>query len=99
VRRCPATFQPASSTSPSATPPGWRQAGAITLAGTAGDSYHNALAETIIGLYKAELIRHRGPWPTAAAVGADSTPGRLYGPLGSIPPAEYEQNWLRANTP
>jgi putative transposase len=38
------------------------EAGALTSVGSRGDSYDNALAETIIGLYKAELIRNRGPW-------------------------------------
>jgi putative transposase len=82
------------------------QAGAIASAGTAGDSYDNALAETIMGLYKAELIRHRGPWLSSAAV-ARSTAGwvswfntrRLYGPLGDIPPAEYEQAWAEGRLP
>ncbi len=37
-------------------------AGAASSAGSRGDSYDNALAETIIGLYKTELIRNRGPW-------------------------------------
>ena len=44
------------------------QAGAIASAGTAGDSCDNALAETIIGLYKAELIHRRGPWKTLAGL-------------------------------
>jgi transposase InsO family protein len=38
------------------------EAGAVTSVGSRGDSYDNALAETIIGLYKTELIRRRGPW-------------------------------------
>ena len=82
------------------------QAGAIASAGTAGDSYDNALAETIIGLYKAELITHRGPWKTLAGVEAATARWvswfnhrRLYGPLGDVPPAEYEQAWLEGHTP
>lgn len=78
------------------------QAGAITSVGSKGDSYDNALAETIIGLYKAELIRHRGPWHSVPLVEAATAwwagwfnNRRLYGPLGDIPPAEYEQNWLK----
>ena len=81
-------------------------AGAIASAGTAGDSYDNALAETIIGLYKAELVHRRGPWKTLAGLEAATAwwvswfnHRRLYGPLGDIPPAEYEQNWLDGNTP
>jgi len=82
------------------------QAGAATSVGSKGDSYDNALAETIIGLYKAELIRHRGPWPSVALVEAATAwwvgwfnNRRLYGPLGDIPPAEYEQNWLKGQQP
>jgi len=82
------------------------QAGAITSAGSKGDSYDNALAETIIGLYKAELIRHRGPWHSVPAVEAATAwwagwfnSRRLYGPLGDIPPAEYERNWLEGQQP
>jgi len=82
------------------------QAGAVASAGTAGDSYDNALAETIIGLYKAEHIRHRGPWRTVAVVEAATAwwvswfnTRRLYGPLGDIPPAEYEQAWAEGRLP
>jgi putative transposase len=82
------------------------QAGAIASAGTAGDSYDNALAETIIGLYKAELIHRRGPWRSVAEVEAATAwwvswfnHRRLYGPLGDIPPAEYEQNWQDGQMP
>jgi putative transposase len=81
------------------------EAGAIASAGSKGDSYDNALAETIIGLYKAELIRHRGPWPSVPLVEAAtawwvawSSNRRLYRPLGDIPPAEYEQAWLEGQT-
>ena len=82
------------------------EAGAIASVGSKGDSYDNALAETIIGLYKAELIRHRGPWHSVALVEAAtawwtgwSSNRRLYRPLGDIPPAEYEQNWLEGQQP
>ena len=44
------------------------QAGIAASVGTVGDSYDNALAETINGLYKTELIKPRGPWRTADAV-------------------------------
>lgn len=81
------------------------QAGAITSVGSTGDSYDNALAESIIGLYKAELIGHRGPWHSLSQVEAATAwwagwfnNRRLYGPLGDIPPAEYEQNWLENRT-
>jgi putative transposase len=76
------------------------EAGAIASVGPEGDSYDNALAETIIGLYKAELIRHRGPWHSVSHVEAATAwwvgwfnNQRLYRPLGDVPPAEYEQTW------
>ena len=82
------------------------EAGAVTSVGSKGDSYDNALAESVIGLYKAELIYRRGPWKTVAAVEAATAwwvgwfnTRRLFGPLGHIPPAEYEQNWQRGQTP
>ena len=81
------------------------EAGAITSVGSKGDSYDNALAKTIIGLYKAELIAHRGPWHNLSQVEAATAwwagwfNNRLYGPLGDIPPAEYEQNWLEGKAP
>jgi putative transposase len=82
------------------------EAGAITSVGSKGDSYDNALAETIIGLYKAELIAHRGPWQHLAQVEAATAwwvgwfnNRRLYGPLGDIPPAEYEQAWAEGQMP
>jgi putative transposase len=82
------------------------EAGAVTSAGSKGDSYDNALAETIIGLYKAELIAHRGPWQGLSEVEAATAwwvgwfnNRRLCGPLGDIPPAEYEQNWLEGRRP
>lgn len=82
------------------------QAGAITSAGSKGDSYDNALAETIIGLYKAELIGHCGPWHGLAQVETATAwwvswfnTRRLYGPLGDIPPAEFEQAWLERHRP
>ena len=57
-------------------------------------------------MYKAELIRRRGPWHSVALVEAATAwwtgwfnNRRLYGPLGDIPPAEYEQNWLKGQQP
>ena len=73
------------------------QAGAVTSVGSKGDSYDNALAETIIGLYKAELIRHRGPWRGLEDVEYATLEyvdwfnhRRLHGELGMVPPAEFE---------
>ena len=75
--------------------------GAAPSIGTVGDSYDNALAETAIGYYKAELIRgpaRTGPWKTIEEVEL-ATHGwvhwhntqRLHGYLGDLPPAEFEQ--------
>ncbi len=57
----------------------------------------NALAETINGLYKAEVIRHRGPWRNLEDVEFATLEWvdwfnnrRLFGPIGNIPPAEFE---------
>jgi putative transposase len=71
--------------------------GAVTSVGSKGDSYDNALAETVNGLYKTELIRARGPWRTAdqvelatAAWVAWWNEERLHSACGDIPPAEFE---------
>jgi putative transposase len=72
-------------------------AGIVPSVGSKGDSFDNALAETVNGLYKAELIRRRGPWRDAAAVAVATAAwvawwnsARLHGALGHVPPAEYE---------
>ena len=70
--------------------------------GSVGDSYDNALAETINGLYKTEVIRHpnKGPWKTIDDVEYATLEGvdwfnnrRLLKPIGNIPPAEYEKQY------
>jgi putative transposase len=68
--------------------------------GTVGDSYDNALAESIIGLYKTEVIDHLGPWETPAQVEAATSEwaswyntARVMRRTGGRPPAEYEQAW------
>ncbi len=73
--------------------------GAVTSVGSKGDSYDNALAETVNGLYKAELIYRRGPWKTIEQVELATAAWvhwwnqrRLHGACGKIPPAEYEAN-------
>ena len=73
------------------------EAGIAPSVGSKGDSYDNALAETINGLYKAELIHRRGPWKTRESVELATLEWvswfnhqRLMGPLGHIPPAEAE---------
>jgi transposase InsO family protein len=78
------------------------EAGIAPSVGSKGDSYDNALAETINGLYKAELIHRRGPWKTRESVELATLEWvswfnhqRLMGPLGYIPPAEAEANYNR----
>ncbi len=73
------------------------EAGIEPSVGSVGDSYDNALAETIIGLYKTELINKEGPWQEMEQVEiktldwVDSfNDRRLLGPIGNIPPVEYE---------
>jgi transposase InsO family protein len=76
------------------------EAGIEPSAGTVGDSYDNALAETINGLYKAEVIHRRGPWRSFEAVEFATLEWvdwfnhrRLLEPIGNIPPAEAEQRY------
>ena len=76
------------------------EAGIEPSVGSKGDSYDNALAETINGLYKAELIHRRGPWKTSEAVELATLEWvswfnhhRLMESLGYIPPAEAEANY------
>lgn len=74
--------------------------------GSRGDSYDNALAESVIGLYKTEVIRRKGPWKgfdeveyaTLEWVDWYNTQ-RLFGPIGLIPPAEHEANYYREDEP
>ena len=81
------------------------EAGVEPSVGSRGDSYDNALAETINGLYKAELIHRRAPWKTKAAVELATlewvawfNTQRLLEPIGHIPPAEAEANYYRQLT-
>ena len=78
------------------------EAGIEPSVGSKGDSYDNALAETINGLYKAEVIHRRGPWKTKQAVELATLEWvswfnhhRLMGPLGNVPPVEFEANYHR----
>lgn len=78
------------------------EAGIEPSVGSTGDSYDNALAETINGLYKAELIHRRAPWKTREAVELAMLEWvswynhhRLLGSIGYIPPAEAEANYYR----
>nr|CAD6629047.1 IS3 family transposase [arsenite-oxidising bacterium NT-25] len=79
------------------------EAGIEPLADSVGDSYDIALAETINGLYKAEVIHRRGPWRRFEAVEYDTLEWvdwfnnrRLLDPIGNIPPAEAEANFYAA---
>jgi len=73
------------------------EAGIEPSVGSVGDSYDNALAETIFGLYKTEVIRRNGPWRNIEEVEFATLEWvdwfnnrRLLGPIGDIPPAEFE---------
>lgn len=79
------------------------EAGIKPSVGSVGDSYDNALAETINGLYKAEVIHRRGPWRSFEAVEFATLEWvnwfnhrRLLEPIGNIPPAEAEANYYAA---
>ena len=78
------------------------EAGVEPSVGSKGDSYDNALAETINGLYKAELIHRRAPWKTKESLELATLEwvswfnhNRLLEPIGYIPPAEAEANYYR----
>jgi putative transposase len=78
------------------------EAGIEPSVGSRGDSYDNALAETINGLYKAELVHRRGPWKTKESLELATLEWvawfnhhRLLEPIGYIPPAEAEENYYR----
>jgi transposase InsO family protein len=71
--------------------------------GSTGDSYDNALAETINGLYKTELVRKKGPWKTIEALEWETlnwvhwfNQTRLLEPIGYTPPAEFEALYERS---
>ena len=73
------------------------EAGIEPSVGSVGDSYDNALAETVIGLFKTEVIRRRGPWRSMEAVEFATLEWvdwfnnrRLLEPIGNMPPAEAE---------
>lgn len=80
------------------------EAGAVASVGSTGDSYDNALAEAFNSLFKAELIRNKGPWKSiddleyAVAEYIDwFNHRRLHGEIGLVPPAEYEHTHYRHN--
>ena len=76
------------------------EAGIEPSVGSVGDSYDNALAESINGLYKTEVVRRRGPWRSLEAVEFATLDWvdwfnhrRLLEPIGNIPPAEAEARY------
>jgi putative transposase len=76
------------------------EAGIEPSVGSVGDSYDNALAETVIGLYKTEVIRRRGPWRSLEAVEFATlewvdwfNTRRLLESIGNMPPAEAEARY------
>ena len=78
------------------------EAGVDASVGSVGDSYDNALAETIIGLFKTEVIHRHGPWRTMDAVEYATLEWvdwfnhrRILEPIGDIPPAEKEQRYYQ----
>ncbi len=81
------------------------EAGIEPSVGSRGDSYDNALAESVIGLFKTELIRHRGPWRCLEDVEFATlewvdwfNTRRLLEPIGHLPPAEYEAAYHQAQS-
>ena len=79
------------------------EAGIEPSVGSRGDSYDNALAESIIGLYKTEVIRRRGPWRGLEDVEFATlewvhwyNTQRLLEPIGNVAPVEYEMNYYRS---
>jgi transposase InsO family protein len=81
------------------------EAGAQPSVGSVGDSYDNALAETIIGLYKTEVIHRRGPWHNLEAVEYATLEWvdwfnhrRILEPIGNIPPAELEATYHQSSS-
>jgi len=81
------------------------EAGIEPSVGSVGDSYDNALAETVIGLYKTEVIRRRGPWRGLEPVEFSTLDWvewfnhrRLLEPIGDRPPAEVEAEYYARNS-
>ena len=79
------------------------EAGIEPSVGNVGDSYDNALAESVIGLFKTEVIHRLGPWKAFEAVEYKTLEWvdwfnhqRLLEPIGNIPPAEAEANYHAA---
>jgi putative transposase len=81
-------------------------AGAVASIGTVGDSYDNAMAESVNGLYKTECAKLEGPFRTVESLELATldwvdwyNTSRLHSALGYLPPVEYGQEYYRQNTP
>jgi transposase InsO family protein len=82
------------------------QVGIAASIGSVGDSYDNAMAESLNGTFKAELVHLHGPWRSRAQLELAIIEWihwyntvRLHGEIGDIPPAEKEAHWYRHQTP
>ena len=82
------------------------EVGAIASIGTVGDSYDNALAETVVGLYKTECVKIDGPFRTADELELATlswvhwfNEDRLHSSLGYLTPIEAEQHYYRQINP
>ena len=80
--------------------------GAVASIGTVGDSYDNALAESVIGLYKTECVQHDGPFRTVDELELATCDWvywfnntRLHSSIGYTTPIEYETEYYRQNNP
>jgi len=78
------------------------EVGALASIGTVGDSFDNAMAESVIGLYKAECVRHEGPWRGVDDLELATLNWvwwfneiRLHSEIGYMPPVEFEQRYYR----
>jgi putative transposase len=76
--------------------------GAVASIGTVGDSFDNAMAESVIGLYKTECVRHEGPWRGVDDLELATLNWvwwfneiRLHGEIGYVPPVEFENAYYR----
>ena len=77
-------------------------AGAVASIGTVGDSFDNAMAESVIGLYKTECVRHEGPWHSVDDLELATlnwvhwfNETRLHSSIGHVPPVEFEAEHYR----
>jgi putative transposase len=76
--------------------------GAVASIGSVGDSFDNAMAERVIGLYKTECVRHEGPWRGVDDLELATlnwvwwfNEVRLHGEIGYVPPVEFENSYYR----